>query len=79
MQQKRGVLRTGMLVAAMVLVAGVSAPDRASAMTGIAAECYLLTMTEVCEVIEFDICIPVLGEVECTHHRNEIWGERRES
>ena len=66
---------------ALVGVASASAPERASAMSEISSQCNFLNPIQICEVVEFDICIPGLfpGEVECTHHRNEIPGEIRDS
>jgi hypothetical protein len=71
-------MRSSVVLACAALLGSGAAPKVADAMVDPDIRCDF-SVPEVCATVTWDVCIEVLGELECTTHNDTIVGLRLET
>lgn len=73
-----GRIMSAAVLASAMLVSGGTSTKTAAAAVDPEVRCDF-TVSDVCTVITYEICIPILGEVRCTTNNDTIYGLRLET
>jgi hypothetical protein len=74
----KGRVLSAALIASAMLVTGGTSTKTAAAAVDPEVRCDF-TVSAVCTVVTYEICIPILGEVKCTTNNDTIYGLRLET